>query len=325
MKAILGIFLALTLLLAMVIPAFQVAPILATTPIPPYATVTGANVTPNPLCNDGLPPTAGATVGATYDANSDSGWIAGTVININPAITVNGHTVNRSRPDTKTVVTVSAQHLTATDSTTPMDFDSSTSGAYSSHPTPGDDGINDVTITATASEHVVTDSHSSTIYGYKSSSATTWYEDTRTSPVLNSSVPTDPSRSASTTASYVVDLLPPTIAEKHITPSVSQGEAVHFNLALKGGSSLEPWNVEVHFSGPNGFTKDIVPADSGTFNKSANGIAPNQEVVFSVTTDCSWPIGNYSVSIGINTFDLDGKPFDQIVTDPPYPYGNAGS
>jgi len=277
----------------------------------PTASVASASVSPA-IITGSATPTASATVGATFDGDSNSGWVEGRADRIS-STTIGLLTVNLSRVDTQTVTTVSGKTLSATDGTAPLSFGSATSGSYSSSLTPSaGDGIKSVTITATAAETVTTVTSTSTIYGNRVGATTTWYEATRTAPVSSPPVITNPSATASATARYLVDLQAPEVKfDKNTPPSISQGQDEKVHVQIDKGSAGQDYSFKAVATAPDGSTH-YTGTTIGTFKTSADGIAGVQNEVWSVSIPCDAPLGTYTLKIYVNSTDLNGGSWPEV-------------
>ncbi len=283
-----------------------------------------------PVCrsNNSGPLGVSATVTAAFDQNT-SNTNTGQCKTERTQGTITGY----SRTDTVTNVTYSNQTVTASavDSNgagpATMTLADVVNSIYAGSLAVGPEGKTTVTVNASASELQTTETDSVFSTWPASAGGCTGTPDSSVTTSGTPSSTTLTSSTGSASASYLVDLLPPTVpdhgtdvAPPGVPPMIDAGGQVLVGLKLENGSAGTPLSVTVTATAPDGVTSYSVTdttAANGTvlsFNNSNDGIASQLHVgPVALTIPCAAPGGLYSLSLTANTQDLCGNAWDPII------------
>jgi hypothetical protein len=287
----------------------------------PAASVTGAAVDKNPVCpaNADGGVTVSATVDGTFDANPADVINEGNWGNIT-ATTACGLPVNQSRTVTKTVTSYGAKQLVIDG--VPSAYSGSVS--YSKNYTvPSPDGSYSLTVTASASEVKTVTGYTRTDYRLR----TTGPGGPEISNYCEgsfsvSSGPTDTTLTSSTVsgnASFRVDLTAPVAllwpdnAGANPDKTIRQSQSVHPHVRITGGSSGQTYSLTAIATAPDSTTYTAV--NTGTFGNQASGVANPENTVWSLEIPCDAPLGEYTLSVTVDSNDLCGDAWPQVVLD----------
>jgi hypothetical protein len=288
----------------------------------PTASVTGTAVDKNPVCpaNADGGVTVSATVDGTFDANpadviNEGNW--GPIT----ATTACGLPVNRSRTVTKTVTTYGSKQLV---------IDGGVASAYSgpvpyskNYTVPSPDGSYSLTVTASASEVKTVTVYSRTDYQRRTTGGGAPVEDNYCEGTfIVSSGPTETTLTSSTlsgSASYRLDLTAPVAllwpdnSGANPDKTIRQSQSVHPHVRITGGSSGQSYTLIATATAPDSTT--YTATNTGTFGNQASGVANPENAVWSLEIPCDAPLGQYTLSVTVDSKDLCGGDWPQVSLD----------
>jgi len=261
-----------------------------------------------------------ATSTATYDNNSSSNGTA-TCLNCNNAavpseISCSGNHV-LSTPRTVVTITDKTQTVSANDGSFGHSTNLTSGTPWTGSlgvPGTGNDGKITVNFTADASEKRTQKNQH--VYEYYSGNNCVSGPSGTQYVVTDSTDVTYPAATQQTaSATYLLDLDPPTVTHDIDTHSVSQsGGVVNYNIYMEGGSDSAAYGATALASAINVSSNLSAGPDTDNFGVSptSNGIAPNKTEAVALEVNCSALPDDYSTDAKVDTDDLCGDAFSTV-------------